>query len=249
MTFKRARAMGEFWDWKYLRYPGFNRSFVAVAEGGGEIVGCNHWLPRQVKLSNSVSVDSMLGAHIAVVPEYRRKGVGRALIHFLRKQHSDRKPSLMYMFANPELSKHFHTPVGGYIPAPSDTVLYMRILNWNKVKKRADAFNERVKHGEFRNQLVRVDLNVTFKVHGAPPLYLHLDKTGVEIDAPTENADVTISCDLATLSKIKGKRSGLGELILLLLAGRLKLRGSIAKMLTMYRHKWVFKRILREMIT
>ncbi len=242
-TFKTF-SIGKFWDWKYLRNPSFDRSFVAVAEGDGKIVGCNHWLPRSVKLSNSIVLDSMLGASIAVAPEYRKRGVGKALIHFLRSQHYERKPSLMYMFADPELRKHFHTPVGGYVPAPDGTVLYMKILNWNKVRTIAAAFNERVKRGEFGNRLDKVNLTVAIKVPNAPPLCLHLDERGVETDVSIEKANVTISSDMATLSRIKGGQSGVRVLIGLLLTRKLKFRGGLLKMLAVYRNMWVFKEIL-----
>jgi len=244
-------SLGKFWDWKYLRNPSFDRSLVAVAVKGGEIVGCNHWIPRRVKLSDSIVVDSMLGASIAVTPEYRKRGVGRALIHFLRSQHDERKPPLMYMFADPELRKHFHAPVGGYIPAPGGTVLYMKILNWNKVKMNVAAFNERVKREEFKDRLARVDLTVAFKVHDAPPLCLHLDGRGLEADVSVESADVTISSNVATLSKIRDEQIGvrMRVLIRLLLTGKLKLRGSLRKMLTLYRSMWVFREILNGKTT
>lgn len=237
-------SLRSFWDWTYLRNPSFDRSLVAVAEEAGKIVGCNHWLPRKVKLSDSIVVDAMLGASIVVTPEYRKKGVGRALIHFLRSQHDKRKPTLMYMFADPELRKHFHASVGGYIPAPGGTVLYRKILNWDKVKMNATEFNERVKRGEFRDRLAMTDLTVAFKVQGAPPLCLHLDGEGVETDASVESADLTVSSDMATLSRIKGGRSGLRALIWSLLTGRLRFRGDMRKMLTMRKNMWVFREIL-----
>jgi predicted N-acetyltransferase YhbS len=236
-------SVGRFWDWKYLRNPNFDRSFVAVVEEGGKIVGCNHWLPRRVKLSGSIVVDSMLGASIAVTPEYRKRGAGRALIHFMRSQHEERKPVLMYMFADPDVRKHFHRPVGGYVPAPGGTVLYRKILNWNKIMMNAAVFNERVTRGEFRDRLARVDLTVAFKVHGAPPLCLHLDIRGVEADVSSESADVTISTDLTTLSKIQGEQSRVRILIWQLLTGRLKVRGGVRKMLSLYRNMWVFREI------
>lgn len=242
-------SMGKFWDWKYLRNPCFDRSFIAVAKVGGKIIGCNHWLPRRVKLSNSIVVDSMLGANIAVAPEHRKKGVGRALINFLRSLHDERKPSLMYMFADPDLQKHFHAPVGGYVPVPDGTVLYRKILNWNKVKINAAAFNERVKHGEFRDRLARVDLTVTFKMQGAPPLCMHLDSRGVEVDVSVESADVTISSDMTTFSMIKDGKTGVRTLIWLWLTARLKIRGSLRKMLAVHRNMWAFREILSTKVT
>jgi predicted N-acetyltransferase YhbS len=240
---------GKFWDWKYLQNPGFDRSFVAVAENHGKIVGCNHWLLRRFTLSASVTIDATLGADIAVVPEYRKKGVGRALIYFLRSQHANEKLPVMYMFANPELRKRFHTPVAGYVPAPGGTVLYTKILNWEKVRVSTAAFNERVKQGEFGDMLERVELTVVFKVHGAPPLYLHVDEKGVDTDASEKRADVTVSSDVATLSLIKGEGGGALAMAHALLRGRLKLSGNVLKMFALYRNLWVFRQVFSGKIT
>jgi GNAT superfamily N-acetyltransferase len=242
-------SLGKFWDWRYLRNPNFDRSMVAVAEIDGKIVGCNHWIPRRVKLSGTAVLDSMLGGNIAVVPEYRKKGVGKALIYFLRSLHNSRRPSLLYMFTDNKLPKHFHTPVGGYIPAPSGTTLYARILNWNKLKTNVAAFNCRVKRGEFKDQLAKVDLTVVFKVHAAPPLCLHLYRQGVNILTSLESSDVTMLSDLSTLEKIREENAGLRILIITLLKGRLKFKGSIRKMLDLYRNRRILEEILGREIT
>jgi predicted N-acetyltransferase YhbS len=242
-------SKGKYWDWKYLKNPNFDRSFAAVAKVDKKIVGCNHWLPRKVKLSDSIVVDSMMGANIAVTAEYRRMGVGRALIHFLRSQHNDRKPALMYMIADPALRRRFHASAGGYTPVPGGTVLYRKILNWNKVKISAAAFNEKVNRGEFEDRLAKVDLTVAFKMHGAPPLGIHLDHKGVEVGVAVESADVTISSDMATLNMIKDGRIGLRMLFWSWLTGRLKYEGSLRKMLAVYRNMWAFREILSPKIT
>ncbi len=238
----------KFWDWKYLQNPHFNRSLAAVAENNGKIVGCNHWLPRRMKLSNSITVDAMLGASIAVAPEYRKRGVGTALIHFLRSQHRERKLALMYMFADPELRKHFHAPVAGYVPAPKGTVLYTRILNWDRVKTNVAAFNEKLKLGEFGDRLASVHLIVAFKSHGAPPLCFCLSDKGVQIDSSTRDAQVTVSSDMAVFNRIRSGQS-LRGLVWPMLKGQLRLRGSVRKMWVAYRNLWVFREILSKKMT
>lgn len=240
---------GKFWGWKYLENPGFDRSFVAVAEEDGKVVGCNHWLLRRFMLSGSVAVNATLGADIAVVPDYRKKGVGRALIYFLRSLHASEELPVMYMFANPELRKRFHTPVAGYVPAPGGTALYTKILNWNKVKASVAAFNESVKRGEFGDKLARVDLTVVFRVHGAPPLCLHVDKNGVDADVSEKRADVTVSSDVATLSVVKGEGGGVWGVFQALLSRRLRLGGNVWKMFALYRNLWVFRLVFSGKIT
>jgi len=240
---------GKFWDWKYLMCPGFDRSWIAVAEEEGKIVGCNHWVFRRFKVSGSVAVDVALGADIAVVPEYRKRGVGRALIYFMREKHADRKLPLMYMFADPGLSRHFHTPVAGYVSVEHGTALYTKILNWNKVISTAGAFSQRVEAGEFGDRLSKVDLTVVFKVHGAPPLRLRVNRAGVKADVSEGQADVVVSGDVATLALIKGEGGGAWGLVEALLSGRLKVRGNVMKMFSLYRSLWVFRRVFSGKIT
>lgn len=241
---------GRFWDWKYLESPGFDRSWVAVAEEGGRIIGCNHWLFRSFKVSGSVVVDAALGADIAVVPEYRKRGVGRALIYFMRGKHADRRLPLMYMFADPALSRHFHTPVAGYVPVEHGTALYTKILNWNKVESSAGTFSERAKVGEFGDRLSKVDLTVVFRVRGAPPLRLQVNRDRVKADVSEGGADVTVSGDVATLALIKGQgRGGRWSLVRAVVTGRLRLRGSPLKMLLLYRSMWVFREVFSGKMT
>jgi len=241
---------GRFWDWKYPESPGFDRSWVAVAEEGERIIGCNHWLFRSFKISDSVVVNAALGADIAVVPKYRKKGVGRTLIYFMREKHADRRLPLMYMFANPTLSRHFHTPVAGYVPVKHSTASYTKILNWNKVKSSAGAFTERAKAGEFGDKLSSVNLTVVFKVRSAPPLRLHVNRDGVQVDVSGGGADVTVSGEVATLALIKGQSiGGRWSIVRTVLTGRLTLRGSPQKMLALYRNMWVFREVFRGKMT
>jgi predicted N-acetyltransferase YhbS len=241
---------GKFWDWKYPKSPGFDRNWVAVAEEGGRIIGCNHWLFRSFKVSGSLIVDAALGADIAVVPEYRKKGVGRALIYFMREKHADRKLPLMYMFANPALSRHFHTPVAGYVPVEHGTALYTKILNWNKVKSSADAFSQRAKAGEFGDRLSKIDLTVSFRVRGAPPLRLQVNRDGVKADVSEGRVDVTVSGDVATLAMIKGKGgAGKRSLFRAVLTRRLRLSGSLRKIFALYSNMWVFREVFSGKMT
>jgi predicted N-acetyltransferase YhbS len=248
LTFSRF-LRGKFWEWKYLQNPSFDRAFVAVAKQDGNVIGCNHWLLRRVKLSDLTIVDGVLGADIAVHSEHRKKGVGRALMNFLRSQHGGKKLALLYMFANPELRRHFHAPIGGYVRAPHGTALYTRILNWSKLERNLAAFNEKVRHGDFQERLVNVDVTIVFKVRGAPPLCLHIDSHGVDADGSGEHADVSVSSDVATWSRIKGEEIGALRLIGLVLTGRVRFRGSLRKMWTVYRNRWIFREILRGKIT
>jgi len=145
---------------------------VVVAENNGEVVGCNHWLPRNLKLSSSLKVKAMLAADIAVRADYQRNGVGKSLMLFLRSSGDlkEKKASIICMFANPKLSKSFHTPTGRYVPAPDKTVSYYKVLmNWKKLREHIDFLNE-VKYEALKKS--KVKLRVLFKISGDSLLWL-----------------------------------------------------------------------------
>lgn len=245
---------GKFWDWKYTQNPCFDPSLVAVAEEGEEIVGCNHWLPRSFKLSRSTTVDAVLAADIAVSPEYRKKGVGRALMQFLRSSEAakNRKTALIYMFANPDLRRAFHTPTGGYVSTPARTVCYMKVLSWKKVRENATVFSQAVKLGQFGKRLDNVDLKVLFRIHGTPSLRLHIGKDGVEAEEgvlSSKCADVVVASDMLTLSKIRVKDNRKWVFLKAMFTGKLRVRGKLTKILSLYRNMWVLQEILSGKIT
>ena len=246
---------GEFWNWKYKLNPDFNSNLVAVAESNGEIIGCNHWLLKNFKLSPFLRTKAILGADIVVDPKYRSKGVGRKLLASLRASEvvkTDR-PSIIYIFADPSLAKHFHTPAGGYVPAPDKTVFYFKILNWNKLKANAQILNEKISAGNFKDKLSDFHLNITFKISDAPPLSISMTERGVIVDRKTDaskrDADITISADLATLQQVGAKQKRLRNVFKALLTRKLSVKGSLLNLLTLYRNIWILQEIFSRKIT
>lgn len=155
----------------------------------------------------------------------------------------------MYMFTDPELRKRFHARVAGYVPSLSRTLSYMKILNWNSVRTNITNFNLRVMQGEFKSQLAKVNLTVVFKILGAPTLSVHLGESGLEADAPEENADVTITCDMATANLMIAHTRNVRTLTKSVVTGKLKLRGSLRNLVVAYKNIWVFREILGKRTT
>jgi len=239
---------GKYWDWKYKLNPNFDPSLVAVAERDGKIIGCNHWLPRELKISASAKAKAVLGADIAVNPEYRGLGIGKSLLLFLRSSQAirDKGVILSYMFANPNLSKHLYRPVAGYIQAPTATVSYFKLLSWSKLNDRIKVVNENVN----RERLEKVDLKIRFQLSGAPPLLIELGKNGVKVsERDFKNANVTFTSDLSTLSILKEKKGRKRNLIRALLTGKLKIRGSLFNLFSFYRSFWLIEEIFSEKIS
>jgi predicted N-acetyltransferase YhbS/putative sterol carrier protein len=242
---------GEFWIWKYKLNPSFNPSLVMVAERDGVIIGCNHWLLRNFKLSPTLETKAVLGADIAVRPEYRGKGVGTSLLRSLRSSEvlRNEKPSIVYIFANPSLAKHFHTPAGGYVPAPDRTVVYFKILNWKKFAENANKLNEQIAEGKFKDRLSKFELKVLFEISDVPPLYFCMSEKGVTVGEKEQNAEITITGDLATFQKIRTEKKRKWSMFKALFTMKLRVKGKPKKLVTFYKNFWMLQEILSRKIT
>lgn len=242
---------GEFWYWKYKLNPNFDPSLVMVAEKDGIIIGCNHWLLKNFRLSPSLETKAILGADVAVHPDYRGKGVGKSLLHSLRSSEAMRneQPSITYIFADPPLVKHFHAPAGGYIPAPDTTVLYFKILNWRKLEESIRVLNEQIAAGKFKERLSKFELKIRLKISDTPQLCLHMTEKGITVEKNCENLDVTIVSDLASFQKLRTAKKRGRNMLTAILTRKLKVKARPGKLFTLYRNLWLFEEILSRKIT
>lgn len=241
---------GKFWNWKYWKNPQFDSRLVAVAEVNGEVVGCNHWLLRELKYSGSVMGRAVLAADVAVSPDFRGKGIGSRLLHFLRSSEivKNRDAALIYMFANPELAKSFHTPAAGYIPMRDGTAQYVKVLNWKKVKQNAERLNEEISSNRLGKTFPSSDLKVVFKMSAAPLLCIHIknDKLMVDDKVGSEDADVIISGSFSVFDKIKMSKRKKRSFLKAVLTGKLKVKVKLTKVFSFLNASWVFERIFSE---
>lgn len=244
---------GKYWRWKYLENPHFDSRLVAVAEINGEIVGCNHWLMRDLKYSSSIVGKAVLAADVAVKPPYRGRGIGSQLLHFLRSSEivKNRDAALIYMFADPELAKKFHTPAAGYIQVPDGTAQYTKVLSWIKVKQNVGLLNEEIKSRRFKGKLPKGDLKVLFKMSTAPPLCIHVKDGGlaVEDDGNLDDADIVVSGDFSVFNEVKMSKRRKWGFLKALLAGRLKIRVKVTKLFRLFGVLWVFEEVFGEKMT
>jgi predicted N-acetyltransferase YhbS len=243
---------GKYWDWKYKLNPDFDASLVAVAEKDGKIVGCNHWLMRELKITPSIEIQAILGADIAVRPEYRGSGIGRSLLLFMRSSEAikQNKAAISYMFADPGLTENLYKPVAGYIPAPDATVAYVKLLNWNELKKRASVLNWRMKvsKDKFRD-LPKSDLTILIRLPNAPVLLLKLRRGRIKVSgADSGKANIRLESDLSTLAILKRRKHRVYNLLKMLLLRRLKIRGSIIDLFRFYRSLWILEEIFSQKV-
>ena len=245
---------GKFWNWKYGENPYFDSRLVAVAEVNGEIVGCNHWLLRELKYSDSVVDKAVLAADVAVRPDYRGRGIGSQLLQFLRSSDivKRRKAALIYMFADPKLAKKFHTPTAGYILARDGTAQYTKVLNWRKVKRNVERLNEEIRSGKFGKNLPKSDLKVLFKMSAAPPLCIHIKKDGLVVDDSrdlSDDADIMVSGDFSVFNRIKMSKRRKWSFLKALLTGKLKIKVKLTKLFSFFDTLWILEKVFSEKMT
>ena len=245
---------GKFWNWKYGENPYFDSRLVAVAEANGEIVGCNHWLLRELKYSDSVVDKAVLAADVAVRPDYRGRGIGSQLLQFLRSSDivKRREAALIYMFADPELAKKFHTPTAGYILTRDGTAQYTKVLNWRKVKRNVKRLNEEIRSGKFGKNLPKSDLKVLFKISAAPPLCIHIKKDGLVVDDSrdlSDDADIMVSGDFSVFNRIKMSKRRKWSFLKALLTGKLKIKVKLTKLFSFFDTLWILEKVFSEKMT
>lgn len=232
---------GDYWDWKYSRNPNFDPSMVAVAEKDGKIVGCNHWLLRDFKLSSSLTTKALLCADIAVDPEHRKQGVGKSLLLFLRSTGIFKKKSVVvnYMFANPELSKRFYEPIIGYISVSTSTATYTKRLNWKKVMRRIEEMNRKMTlKRRVNGRIGKLNSKIAFHVLGAPQLTVIVKDGRIEAyeEKNVDHVNIKVKSNLATLMSLQERRHRGRRLLKALLTGKLRVRGNLLGIWRLYRN-------------
>jgi predicted N-acetyltransferase YhbS len=237
---------GQSWEWKYLENPKFDPSLVAVAEKEGRIVGCNHWLLRDIKLSGSSVCRAILCGDIVVDPNHRKHGVGKSLLLFLRPSDlSKAKGSVLtYMFAKPELGKRLYGPAVGYIPISTSTRRYSKRWSWKDVVARVKEININLGPGDELNGKAKHDFAVVFHVLGASPLTIAVKKGGIEASEESiEDAPLKVTTDLATLTYLRRREKRIRRVLKALLQRKLKVKGNLFNIIKLYQNLDTLERI------
>lgn len=239
---------GDYWVWKYKLNPDFDPSLVVVAEKGEEVVGCNHWLVRGLKLSSSLRVKAALGADIIVHPEHRGRGIGTQLLRFLRLSGAFKEKGvvLSYMFADPKLSKRLYGPVVGYVAAPNSTTTYKKFLNCRELKEKFQWVNDLIKsRKDLQTKLEGLRMCVSFRVKGAPVFAIHIESGGVYLEeGEGKNPDVVVEGSLPL--PLMGAKKGVWGLAKAWVTGKLKIRKGLSKAFKMLKAFKVFQLAFSE---
>jgi GNAT superfamily N-acetyltransferase/putative sterol carrier protein len=235
----------DFWVWKYKSNPDFDSSMVAVAEKDGEIVGCNHWLERDLKLSSSLKVRAVLAADIVVHPKHRGRGIGTQLLRFLRLSEvfKKKKIALSYMFAPPKLSKRLYAPVVGYVAAPNSTTTYKKFFNCRELKEEFQRINEMIKsRKELQKKLEGLRMCISFRLKGVPVFAIHIESERVYLEeGEVENPDVIIEGSLPLSFSMMKVKQGIWGLAKTWITGEVKIKKGLMKIFKVLKIFKVFK--------
>jgi hypothetical protein len=223
--------------WKYEENPNFNPSLVAIADYEGKIIGCNHWLPRKLKLSEKLQVSTVLGADLLVNRQYRGQGVGSELLRVLRTSELIESDgiTLSYMFPAINLNKKMYEPVAGYVAAPCAMKTYKRFFSCRELRQRIESIDSKVKaNSRIRARLNGFNLCVVFKLLGVPAFSLRINSEGIAFSEDTLiEPDIVIEGILPLTTGIIDGNIRTRVLIQSLIWGKLKLKKGITKVLKM----------------
>ncbi len=225
----------EFWKWKYELYPHFDQSLVMVALNANHVVGVAHWIPRNIKISDSIAVKATLGADLAVHAQHKGQGIGKKLISFENRILENKEIIISYGFIEPELVKHIHSPQIGLVAVPTSTTVYRKYLNCSKIQEKTSLLNRIANSDEkMREKLAKLNERVLFRLEGMPPFLMKLGPDKIEVEEnDLTDPDLKIECDSTFLASIVTSQRRTLKLIKSLLLRKIKIKpvkaGSILK--------------------
>jgi putative sterol carrier protein len=234
-----------YWRWKYLLNKDFDHSFIGVTEKNGEIVGCIHWLPGRIKIASNIDVRANLNTDGVTVPRYRRRGVIKSMMRFMRNTGILESKGAIIDYAY-VINERFARAIG-FTPIKSSTRSYQLLLSWKRTLKKIEKADKSIKSNpEVQKMLEGLNLVLLFRLKGAPPLTISITKEGVSAsEKEPERANLVIESNLGTfisLLKSEGKK---WKLLRAMAAGKLKVKGSLFDLVTLWQRFNAVLEVLR----
>jgi predicted N-acetyltransferase YhbS len=228
-----------YWVWKYKNNPDFDMALVIIAEKEGKIVGCNHWIARELKISKNIQITAALAGDLLVRPDHRGYGIAAELLRAMRSSYAVQKKglSLTYMFAPLKLNNRLYEPVAGYVRAPNSTLTYRKMFNCHQMAEKVSELNSRIKEKPtLKRELGKLRVTVLFKITGSPPFALLFKPDGISLNENTiEAPDIVIQGLLPLSSAIFEGKLNSKSLMWSFITGKLKIRRGITKILKLRR--------------
>jgi hypothetical protein len=118
----------EEWCKKYKQNPNFDPRLIFVCEDEMRIIGCVHYLHRDLKFNNNL-LHAYVGGDGATLPAYSGKGVFFKGMSLLYREAKRRKGSIIYGFNSEGIYADFYRRKCGEVAAYRPRVL-IKILNF-----------------------------------------------------------------------------------------------------------------------
>lgn len=234
----------KYWNWKYVSNPTISSSLFMVVEDNGKIVGCGCWLPRHLKVSSQIEVNSLLASHIAIDPEYQKHGLGSKLVESIRTTKAFKDGgyavSLALILEAPRY-KNFYKRITKHVPVSESTAVYAKFLTCEVLRKRISFLNNKIQSKpEIVSQLTKLDLPIYFLLKGSTPFTLTFSERGIELKEEEKalaqrGASFTVKGDFMFIKEISEGAKDMKGIVVGYLKGKIRLRGNPLRLLRLYR--------------
>ncbi len=176
--------------WALRRSPIFRQDLSAVAEVGGNVVGC--WLSSVQDLKIAPGFFLRAGSGLVVVhPECRRMGIGTNLYSWRRSLPAGKEAVLGYGVASPETRRLFWSRVSGSPVVPDCGVTFTKILSTRVLEQSLASFQAKSKDSGIRMKLCR-PIHVRVDVSGIVPFCLSIEDEGFSVSEKEVTADILV---------------------------------------------------------
>lgn len=244
----------EYWNWKYVSNPTIDPSLILVVENGKKIVGCGCWLPRTLKISSQLEINSILASHITVDREYRKHGIGKLLVESIRTSQASayKKYSIsLSLILESPLYQNFYKRITAHVPVSNSTTVYAKFLTCEMLKKRIDFLNKKIQSKpKIGSELSKLSLSIRFSLKGAPPFILRFTEKGIELKeeylADKTKTSYTVKGDFMFLKDLSEGSRSISALIVGTLKRKIGLRGNPLFLFKLYKAYKLMKKAYRE---
>jgi len=244
----RDRGLGiEYWTWRNKLSPYFDPSLIVVAEENREVLGFAHAQVRDLKISRLLTVRATQPADLFVRPEHRRRGIATEITSVLRKNLREKGAILLLGVTSPLTYSQFYSKregdkaftIPGYLCCK---IMYQKKLNCASFMRKALLINKVLgERPEMRKELMKLNLNVLFRLKGFPPFVLEISrgKFSIKEGEPVYKPNVVV-----TASRLSSSTKML-TLVKLFFSGDVKVRGLLRNSTSLYKCFKILRKVNR----